>query len=120
MAQAGYVTTLLGTITDTVLRRVLGQAFDYVLGNLRFGVVTHQARAENFQAYFLEGTTPSDTGTFSIAHGLPVAPHVLVPVLNLRQPGAVLPRLEVAQIADNKRVYLKSADTNAAFAVLVE
>lgn len=98
----------------------LVNAFTYVLNNLTFGAVEHQTRAKNFQTYYLTSTTPSVANTeFSIPHGLGSAPSMLLPVLSLSGIGAQVIPLQVSRAADDKRVYLKSSSTSAAFAVLV-
>jgi hypothetical protein len=84
------------------------------------GVPDHQTRATNFQAYFEQSTTASDTGEFSFAHGLGQTPHLAIPVLDLSQPGARMVPLEVSRAADGRRVYLKSTSTSAPMMVLVE
>lgn len=48
--------------------------FEHTLSNLRFGVPSHQVRAQNFQTYFETSTSATSTAEFSIAHGLPNTP----------------------------------------------
>ncbi len=120
MADIGYIKSLLGGIKDADTKRVLGQVFDHVLGNLRLGVPDHQARATNLQAYFEQSTTASDTSEFSFAHGLGQTPHLAIPVLDLSQAGARIVPLEVTRAADGMRVYLKSTSTSAPMMVLIE
>jgi non-ribosomal peptide synthetase component F len=120
VADKGYVHQLLAAIPDPTTKRVLLQAFDHVLDNLRLGVPANQERAVNLQAYWLVSTTANSTGGFTIAHGLPAAPHYAIPVLDLSQPGAQLVPLEVDKAADGRRMYLKSTSTNASIALLVE
>lgn len=122
MADIGFVKGQLNGITDAATKRVLGSIFEHILGNLRFGEPDHQTRAENFQSYFLQSTTASDTSEFSIAHGLNTAPKLALPVIDLQAPGAKLPALEVSRAADSKRIYLKAAagSTGAPFVLLVE
>lgn len=86
----------------------------------QFGPAVHQDKATNFQAYFLQSTTASSTGEFSIVHGLGRAPYLAIPVLPLDSSGAVLPPLEVSRAADDQRVYLRSTMTNTPFFLLVE
>jgi hypothetical protein len=120
MANPGAIQTYLGGL-DSTIRKVLINVFDYVLPNLRWGRAVHQSRAENLQAYFLEGTTHSVANTeFSIAHGLASAPYLLIPVLPLDAEGAKLVPLEVSRAADASRVYLKSSETDAPIVILVE
>ncbi len=70
MATPGYIESLVGNL-EAPLRAALVRVFDYVLRNLRFGPVTHQVRAENFQAYYLVTTTPATANEeFTIAHAL--------------------------------------------------
>lgn len=120
MATPEYVIAQLGGIPAD-LKRVFGDVFRYVLGNLRFGRPSNQTRAENVQAYFLTGTTPSVADTeFSIAHGLGTAPYLLLPVLDLQAVNARLVPLTVTRAADASRVYLSSSETDAPVTVLVE
>lgn len=119
MAKAAYLKTLFGGV-DSSLRRSLDQAWEYVLGNLRFGRPIAGDRAENIQAYYQEGTTPSVANTeFSILHGLERAPYLIVPVLPLVE-GAQLVRLTVTRAPDTMRVYLSSPDTDAPVTILIE
>jgi hypothetical protein len=120
MAKVAGVDVLIGGL-DADTKRVFSRVFDYVLNNLRFGRADHQARAENVQAYFLEGTTHAVANTeFSIAHGLGQAPYLVVPVLDVTTAGKKLPRLTVTRAADAMRVYLSSPDTSQPFSILVE
>jgi hypothetical protein len=120
MATPGYIDSLVGNL-EAPLRAALVRVFDYVLRNLRFGPVTHQARTENFQAYYLTGTTPATANTeFSIAHGLGRVPYVLIPVLSLDSVNQAIVPLAVSRAADASRVYLTSSSTSAAIAVMVE
>lgn len=120
MANLPYVETLLGGLERPV-RRALVAAFEHVLGNLRIGRPTNQARAENLQLYFLTATTPAVANTeFTVAHGLAVAPYLLIQVLPLQTLGAKMVRLEVSRVADTTRLYLKSPDTSAPITVAVE
>jgi hypothetical protein len=121
VADKGYVRSLLAAIPDASTKRVLTQAFEHVLDNIRIGVPEHQTRAVNLQAYWLNSTTPATANEeFSIAHGLPTTPHYAIPVLELDKPGAMVVPLEVARAADSKRIYLKSTSTSAPFLLLVE
>lgn len=119
MASVGFVESLLGGVAaDT--KRVLLEAFRYVLPNGRFGPVEHQTKSESFQAYMLLSTTATSTGEFSILHGMGRAPYLVVPVIPLDQSGARLVPLEVSRVADSQRIYFKSTSTSAPFAVLAE
>lgn len=120
MADMGYIRSLLGGIKDADTKRILTQAFEHVLNNLRVGVPEHQTRSENLQAYFEESTTAASTGEFSFPHGLGTAPTLAIPVLDLGQPGATVVPLEVTRVADATRIYLKSASTSMRFTLLVE
>jgi hypothetical protein len=120
VANPDYVVAQLGGV-DAGLKRTLVEVFRYVLGNLRLGRPSTQTRAENLQAYFLYGTTPSVAlQEFSIAHGLGAAPYLLLPVLDLQGVGAQIVPLVVTRAADASRIYLASSATDAAIAVLVE
>lgn len=120
MADIGYIRSLLIGIKDEATRRILTSAFEHVLGNLRVGAPAHQTRAENFQQYFENSTTASDTSEFSFAHGLVTTPKYAIPLLELDKPGAMLVPLEVSRAADNRRIYLKSTSTNAPILLLIE
>lgn len=120
MADASYVKSIVGGLEANV-KKAISEAFTYVLGNLRFGAVEHQTRATNFQAYWLTGTTSSNASQeFSIAHGLGRIPNVAFPVLPLDQVGSQSVTLQISRASDAQRVYLKSASTSVAFALLVE
>lgn len=120
MADSSYVKSIVGSLQADV-KKALGEAFTYVLGNLRFGAVEHQTRATNFQAYWLTGTTSSNAlQEFSIAHGLGRIPMVAFPVLPLDQIGAQAVSVQISRAADGQRIYLKSASTSVAIALLVE
>lgn len=121
MANTGFVESLLGGL-QADLKRVLTEAFRYALSNGRFGSVDHQAKSESFQAYFLVSTTASDTGEFSIVHGLGRAPYYCHAVLPLNSSAYTLPVLRTTRPADASRLYLQAAagSTNLTFALLVE
>lgn len=120
MADSGYVEAILGGIAADVRRSVAG-AFDYVLANLRLGPFDAGTRSQNFQWYWLSGTTSSNANTeFSIAHGLGRTPYLVLPVLPLDQVNAQLVPLTVTRAADANRIYLSSSSTSAAVALLVE
>lgn len=120
MADKGFIRTILQAVPDATTRRVLVQAFEHVLDNIRLGVPEHQTRAVNTQQYWQFSTTAASTGEFSIAHGLQTTPRYAVAVLDLSQPGAKLVPLEVSRAADDARVYLKSTSTGAPIVLLVE
>ena len=122
MADIGFVRSLLAGIADATTKRILTSVSEHVLGNLRFGDPEHQSRAENFQAYFYTSTTASDTGEFSVAHGLNVTPNLLIPILDVKQVGATWPLLTISRAADTRRVYFKAAagSTNVPFKFLLE
>ena len=120
MAVTGYVRSLLGGM-DADLKRVLTQAFDYVIPNAKFGPISHQAKSESFQAYYINSTTNSTANDeFSIVHGLGRTPYVIVPVLPLDVVGAKTVRLQVSRVADGQRIYLKSPEASAPISLLVE
>lgn len=120
MAKAGYIKTLLGGL-DAGTRVALGNVFEYVLKNLRFGAAEDQTASENFAGAFYQHTTPATPDTeFTIAHQLGTTPYLLVPVLPLNVVGAKTVRLEVTRAADASRVYLSSPETSAVIRVLIE
>jgi hypothetical protein len=121
MADIGAIKSFIGGLPPDH-KLAIEQCFTYVLNNLSFGAVDTErtARATNFQAYYLTGTTSSNANTeFSIPHGLDSAPSVLFPVLPLDQIGSQVVPLQVSRAADGRRVYLKSSSTSAAIAVMV-
>lgn len=120
MADIGAIRQQLNSIEDPSTRKALLSIFDYVLTNLRLGVPEHQHRAVNMQQYWLSSTTATDTGGFSVLHGLASAPRYAIPVLDLNRVGAATPVLETARVADDRRVYLKSPSTNVPVLLLVE
>lgn len=94
-----------------------------LLTKMRFGHPTDEVRSvpTNFDGAFLQGTTPAIANEdFTIAHGLPSAPYLLVPVLTLDVEGAQLVPLTVTRVADAKRIYLSSSAASAPFCCLVE
>jgi len=120
MASIGYVRGLLGGL-QSEMRRVFIVVFEHVLGNLRAGLPGHQKRAENFAWVQLDGTTHATAGTeFSIEHGIETAPRVAFPCLDLTKANAQMVPLVTARAADDRRVYLKSSSTGAAFTLFVE
>lgn len=121
MASLGYVRTVLGGLADGP-KQILGTVFEHVLGNLRFGSVVHQTRAENFQVYHVSSTTATSTSEFSVLHGMGITPRCIVPTLDPSQPGAALVTLTISRAADTQRLYLKVAagSTGVPFSLLVE
>lgn len=114
---SGYVDTLLNALpADT--KRVLTQVFDYLQNNWKVGT---GPRATNAQWYRIESTTASVANVeFSVKHGLGVAPHTLIPVVDLTQAGASLVPLTVSKAADAERIYLQSSSTGAVVTFFVE
>jgi len=120
MASSSYVRALLTPALEAVTR-----CFDYVLSDLRVGRAmpgaTLQTRGGNLQWYPLAATTPSVADAeFSIPHGLPRTPYVLVPALPLDSAGHRLVPLMVTRPADASRVYLSSSVADAVVTVFVE
>lgn len=114
---SGYVDTLLNSLPAD-LKRTLTQVFDYLQNNWKVGT---GPRASNAQWYRIESTTASVANTeFSVRHGLGVAPHTLIPVVDLTQAGAGLVPLTVSRAADAERVYLKSSSTGVVLTFFVE
>ena len=121
MASLGGIESLLGSLpVDT--KRVFTEVFRALVPFLRFGPVTHQQKAENFAGYTLVSTTASDTGEFTVAHGLGRAPFRLMPSLDLNSSGMELPILRVSRPADASRIYLKASagSTNKVFSFYLE
>ena len=122
MADIGYINSLINGIQDATTKRILKQAFEHLLSSIRLGVPEHQVRATNLQAYWLHGTTGSDTSQFSIVHGLRTTPHYAIPILELDRVGSKAGFLTVSRAADDRRIYLQadSGSTNLPFTILVE
>ena len=120
MANSSYVKTLLGALPANV-KGPVGDAFEYVLVNLRMGRATTGRRAENLQLYAIEGTTHATPDTeFSVTHGLGTAPYLLIPVLRLTDVNSEVVPLKVTRVPDAERVYLSSSVASAPFVALVE
>ena len=121
MASLGGLEALIGSLpTDT--KRVFTEVLRALVPFLRFGPVEHQAKAENFNGYTLVSTTASDTGEFSVVHGLGRAPFRLMPSLNLNSSGMELVQVRVSRPADASRIYLKAlaGSTNKVFSMYIE
>ena len=119
MAALGGVLAELGGLPAD-LKKTFTNVFTYLVPNLRFGPIEHQTKAENFQGFYVNSTTASSTGEFSILHGLGRIPYLLKPVLPLDVTGAQMVPLEVTRAADVNRVYLKSSVTNAPISLYLE
>lgn len=120
MATSQYAISLLGGL-DASIKRVFTDIFQQLIPNWRFGPVSHQAKSENFQAYYVTSTTSSTANDeFSVVHGMGRTPYILVPVLPLDQVNAKTVRLQVSKAADNNRVYLKSPEASAVVYFLLE
>lgn len=117
MAAPGYIAQILNAL-DPDVRRILTQAFDYVMRESSLGANT---KAENFSWFKVTGTTHGTANTeFSVLHGMDHAPSKLIPVVALDAVGSQLVPLSVARAADVKRIYLKSTSTGAIFTVYLE
>lgn len=121
MALPAFAEALFGGL-ESATKRVLTEFVRYALPNGRFGPIEHQTKSESFQAYYVISTTASDTGEFSVVHGMGRAPYLTVPVMPLDSTGVMLPVLRVTRAADNQRAYFKAdaGSTNAVFALLLE
>ena len=121
MAALGGVLADLGGLPADV-KKAFTNLLTYLVPNQRFGPIAHQTKSENFQAYFVNSTTDSSTGEFSILHGMGRTPYLAVPFLPLDNVGARTVPLTVTRLADAQRVYLKTeaGSTSAPFTVLLE
>lgn len=120
MADIGAVRGYLGGL-PTEMKLALTNVFTYTLKNIRVGLPGHQKPAENLSWLQLDGTTSTTANQeFSIAHGMQAAPRVAFPCLDLTSSGTQLVALTTTRPADSRRVYFKSAVTNAAFTIFVE
>ena len=120
MAPLGSIESEIGSLL-TDLKRVFTNVFRVLVPFLRFGPID-TAKCENFAGYNLTSTTASDTGEFSIAHGLGRAPYRLMPSLDLNSSGMELVNVRVSRPADASRVYLKAiaGSTNKVFSIYLE
>jgi hypothetical protein len=121
MARIEYIRSLIGGV-EAALKTTLNSVFEYLLNNLRLGRPnTSNRRAENLQWYYYEATTHAVANTqFSVEHGLARAPYSLIPHLNLQLEGAKLVPLAIPRVADARRVYLSSPDTDAPISFYLE
>ena len=120
MANKGTIELLLNALPSEQ-RRPLYEAFRQVLDTWSHGQPDEGGRATNGQWYLRTSTTHATANTeFTIAHGLSNAPTAIYPVLFLDSTVYQLVPLQVSRAADATRIYLKSASTNATFAVWVE
>jgi len=124
VASSSYVKTFFGSV-PAELKGPLGAAFSYVLANLRLGRPmsgsTLQDRGANLQVYPLTATTPSTPGEeFSIMHGLPTVPYLLIPAIDPQTIGSQLVPLTVTRAADSVRVYLSSTVADAPVVLYAE
>ena len=125
MANSSYLSQGVLASLPTEIRGPLNAAFKYVLANLKLGRPnpgeTLQDRGANLTLYALSTTTPSTPDEeFSIVHGLPTAPYLIVPVLPLDVAGGQIVPLTVTRPADDVRVYLSSSVADAPITVLCE
>lgn len=121
MASLGGLEAIIGSLpADT--KRIMQELLRAWVPFSRFGPVDHQQKAENFAGVTLISTTASDTGEFSIQHGLGRAPFRLMPSLDLNSSGMELVNVRCSRPADASRIYLKAiaGSTNKAFAIYVE
>jgi hypothetical protein len=121
VASLGGLEALIGSLpADT--KRVMQELLRAMVPFLRFGVVEHQMKAENFAGFTLVSTTASDTGEFTVAHGMGRAPFRLMPSLDLNSSGMELVNVRVSRPADASRIYLKAiaGSTNKVFSLYLE
>jgi hypothetical protein len=121
VATSSYAKALLGSIPAD-MKASFGKVMEYIFeGNLRFGPIEHQKRAENFAGVYLDTTTATVADDeFNVAHGLGGKPRVMWQVLDPQALGAKVVRLEVSRIADERRIYLRSPEAGAAITLYVE
>ena len=116
MATSSFAKTLLGGV-DASLRRVLGEALDYVFnGNLSFGPIdttAAQSKTDNFRGRYVKVTTHGTANTeAAVAHGLGRKPNVMWQVVPPQVTNATfVGDLFVSRAADETRVYVTSAST---------
>ena len=120
MAPLGSVEAEIGSLPPDI-KRVFTNVLRLLVPFLRFGPID-TAKCENFAGYNLTSTTASDTGEFSVAHGLGRAPYRAMPSINLNSSGTALVLVQVSRPADASRIYLKAeaGSTNKVFSLYVE
>ena len=121
MAPLGSVEAEIGSLPPD-LKRVFTNVLRILVPFLRFGPID-TAKCENFAGYNITSTTASDTGEFSVAHGLGRAPYRLMPSLDLNSSGMELVNVRVSRPADASRLYLKAVSSNSinkVFSIYVE
>lgn len=112
---------MLNGLQDLITQRILKAAFDYILGDIRFGRVTVGKAAMNMSGGFFSAKTPSNANQeFTVPHTFGIPPYLLLAVLPLDQVGASMVRLQVSRAADANNVYLKSPDTSQTIFVYLE
>lgn len=121
MAALGGLEALVGSLPAD-MKRAMTELLRALVPFQRFGPVEHQQKAENFAGYTLVSTTASDTGEFSVAHGLGRAPFRFMPSLDLNSSGMELVHVRVSRPADASRIYLKATagSTNKVFSFYLE
>ena len=120
MSALGGLESLVGGLEERT-KKALVELLRAMVPFNRFGPVTHQKKAENFQAYYVNSTTSSTANDeFTVQHGLGRIPYLAVPMLPLDSSNAKTVRLEVTRPADAQRVYLRSPETSAKVTLLIE
>jgi len=120
MASLSRAKSLLAGIEPNLYRQ-LSSVLDTILSSLSFGQPTSGESAGNHAAVYLSGTTHATPSTeFTIAHGLPNAPYLAIPVLPLGEEGAKMVPLTVTRVADGDFIYLSSSVADAPIRLMVE
>jgi hypothetical protein len=120
MAAIGRIASMLMALGDAE-RRIFVTIFTYLLSDVRFGRAKDQSRSQNFAATFHFGITPHVASTeFSILHGRPSPPYLLIPVCALDSVASTLVPLVVTRVADANRVYLSSTVIDTPYTILIE
>lgn len=118
VASVGGLIALLGAL-ESSLKKTFTEYTNAAFLNLRIGPM-ETAKAENFNAFKIASITGSDTGEFSVEHGIGRTPYLILPCADLSAVGSAIIPLEVTRAADDRRIYLKSTSTSAAFGVYIE
>lgn len=125
MANLGLIQSYLAALTDTAERNGVYQAFLEAMTNFTVGFpepgVVQSERASNLRWYPVTFTTSTVANReVAIAHGLPVTPYLIIPVLDPSNVGSGIPQLKVTRAADDTYLYVSSPVTAVPVTIFVE
>ena len=121
MASVNYVTSLLGSLDDSVKKSVKA-AFEYALKFLSWGPVEDMETAVNLSGSYYQFTTSSIAAQeFSIEHKLGTIPYMAIQVMPLNVANAQFVAMSLStRVADTKRIYFTSNSTSATGFLYIE